>query len=384
MTFAGGLVVESARPGDDAELRRLLRENPMQGAVRVSLEREPSVWLAAAISGSRHHAVVARDPASGRIAATGCRSVYDAWVGGEPCRLGYLSQLRIGAGGRGRRRLLAAGYAALGERRVPDELPFDVTTIVADNRPARRLLGAGLPGLPRYRELERFVTLVLPAWPRLPSRAPRGVVVERGDEAALPEVAAFLDRQARRHQFAPRVSAEALRCPSRSRGLAPGDFLLARRDGVLVGCVAVWDQSGYKQVVVRGYAPRLARFRPWLDLVSRLLGGRGSPRPARRCARPGCRPSAWPGTTRRSAMRSSAPPAGRPRGAAAPPSSSGWPSATPCGPAWRGASAPTATRRCCAPSAGRGTPRWRGWTAGSPTSTSRGSEDPGPPASSGA
>ena len=32
-----------------------------------------------------------------------------------------------------------------------------------------------------------------------------------------------------------------------------------------MGCLALWDQTGFKQVVVRGYAPRLERLRPWIN-----------------------------------------------------------------------------------------------------------------------
>jgi hypothetical protein len=264
------LIVDLARPEDDPEIRRLLRENPMDGAIRVSLEREPNAFLAAAVEGERHATVVARDPDTGRIVGMGTRAVWNAFVNGEPCRLGYLSQLRIDRAARGRRRLIAAGYAALRELRRPDETPFDLTSIIADNDAARRLLGKGVPGLPAYRELSRFVTLVLPAVRPRRGRAP--VTIEPGVSERIPEIADCLVRNRRRFQVAPFFTAEELRSPERSRGLAPRDFRLALRNGEVVGCLALWDQSGFKQAVVRGYAPSLARWRPWINRLPRSLG----------------------------------------------------------------------------------------------------------------
>ena len=58
----------------------MLRENPMQGAVRVSLEREPDAFVAAALEGRPHHTVVARDPSSGRLVGMGHRAVMDVYV----------------------------------------------------------------------------------------------------------------------------------------------------------------------------------------------------------------------------------------------------------------------------------------------------------------
>jgi hypothetical protein len=273
------IVVEPATPEDDPELRRLLRDNPMDGEIRVSLEREPNAFLAAAVEGEPHRTIVARLP-GGEIAGMGSRSVWNVFVNGEPHRLGYLSQLRVDRAYRGRKRLLTAGYDLIRSFRGPDELPFDLTTIIADNEAARRLLSAGLPGLPAYREIEGLTTLVIP----VTSRARKTSMVERGDRAALSEIAACLNLNRRRYQFAPRFTAEDLLSPERSRGLSPEDFFV---DGDARGCLALWDQSGFKQVVVRGYAPRLARWRPWLNRLSPLLG-------TPRLPDPGCLlPHAW-------------------------------------------------------------------------------------------
>ncbi len=60
------------------------------------------------------------------------------------------------------RRLAAEGYGLLLGARQPDELPFDYTSILADNARARRLLEAGLPrGCPGT-PLARYVKLSLP------------------------------------------------------------------------------------------------------------------------------------------------------------------------------------------------------------------------------
>jgi hypothetical protein len=266
----GALLVDLATPADEPAIRRLLRDNPMDGAIRVSLEREPDARLAAAVEGEPHHTVVARDPRTGAVLGMGSRAVWNAFVNGEPRRLGYLSQLRVDRAIRGRPRLLAAGYALLAGLRAPGEEPFDLTSIVADNRVARRLLNAGLPGLPRYRELAPFVTLVLPS-PR-PRRAPRGVRIERGTRESMGEIADCVTRNRRRYQIAPFFTEAELLCRERSRGLAPEDFHCAVVDGRVAGCLAVWDQSAFKQVVVQGYAPRLARWRSWINCLAPLLG----------------------------------------------------------------------------------------------------------------
>jgi hypothetical protein len=273
----GEILIEEATPEDDPELRRLLRDNPMAGEIRVSLEREPNAFLAASVEGQPHRTLVAR--ASDGIVGMGSRATWNAFINGEPCRLGYLSQLRVDRAHRGRKRLLKAGYDLLRSFRGSDEKLFDLTSIVADNEVARRLLGAGVPGLPKYREIEEWSTLVIPTTSRS-KRAAR--MIERGAPDLLGEIAACLERNRRRYQFAPRFSETDLRSPERSRGLEPKDFFLALVGSDVVGCVALWDQSGFKQVVVRGYAPRLARWRPWINRLAPLMETPRLPEPGQR------------------------------------------------------------------------------------------------------
>lgn len=276
-----GLVVELAGPADDAELRRLLRETPMEGAVRLSLEREPDASLAAAVEGDRHHTFVAREPATGRIVGMGSRAVRLGHVNGECVPLGYLSQLRVDPTFRGRLAVLAAGYEMARALRSRDDAEFDLTSIVADNHAARRLLASARLGLPRYREVERFVTVVLPI--RLRGRARRTTLrVERGGPDALEVAAAFLAGHQPRFQFASRFGLEELRSPRRARDLGPADFLLAYEGAHVVGCLAVWDQSGFKQAVIRGYGPPLAKWRPAINAAAALFGYPPLPEPGER------------------------------------------------------------------------------------------------------
>ncbi len=260
--------VELATPADEPDLRRLLRDNPMDGAIRVSLEREPDAVLASSIEGDPHHSVVARHPGDSHVMGMGSRAVVDAFVDGQPARVGYLSQLRVAREARGRRGLLVRGYRRLDALRGPDEAPFDFTTIVADNAPALRLLGRGVPGLPTYRPLETLVTLVLPTWP-----APRSIPgVEVAGEGRVAGVADCLQRNGRRFQLARRWTAADLRSPERCRGLGPDDILVTVQGDRVSGCAALWDQRAFKQVVVRGYSGALARIRPLYNLAAGLLG----------------------------------------------------------------------------------------------------------------
>ena len=75
-------------------------------------------------------------------------------------------------------------------------------------------------------------------------------------------------------KFTPTL-ASATRC----RGLAAEDFIVWPAPDGVRACIALWDQRAYKQTVIRGYSPRLARARPVLNLVAPLAGRPRLPAP---------------------------------------------------------------------------------------------------------
>ncbi|MBM3266420.1 MAG: hypothetical protein FJZ01_02125 [Candidatus Sericytochromatia bacterium] len=272
---SAGLTFDLAAPADEPELRRLMRECHLEGEITLAVEREPDFFLGQTIEGPAHQTLVARDP-EGRIAGMGSRSVREVWIDGHPRRMGYLGQLRLEPAYRGLPRIMRSGWKLLRRLHEEGDVPFYLTSISETNAAARRLLEAGLPGFPTYRPVAELATLVVSTGR---GATVPGTEVTQAEAGDLAEIAELLARYHSAHQFAPIWTAEDLANPERVRGLVPEDFLLVRQAGRLVGCAALWDQRAYKQVRVHGYASHLGRWRPALDLASRMVGLPPLPRP---------------------------------------------------------------------------------------------------------
>jgi hypothetical protein len=263
---AGNLAFAVAQREDEPDIRRLLRDNPLGGWIRLSLEREPDAF-AADFGLSRSHAfIVARDRESGEAVGICERSVRDAFVDGEIRRLPYLGALRVAPAYRHRIRVLRGGFEAVRSLlHKASELPFALTSITADNDKAARVLCADLPALPTYRPAGELATYAI----RTRERAmPPGI--ERATSADLAAIAVLLQRVYRRFQFAPVWHAADLARLIASGGLRIDDVLIMRRGPGLRACLAVWDQSIAKQTVVRGYSPWLRRLRTLVNLAAPL------------------------------------------------------------------------------------------------------------------
>jgi hypothetical protein len=259
-----------AGPGHDPQLRALLREHAMPGWVRLTLEREPDFFVAAAAMGGVSQTIVALEDDG--VVGMGCRSVREVYLNGRAASLGYLSGLRLQPAFR-RGTALARGYRFLRQLHEDGRTAAYVSTIIEDNRDVMALLAGGRAGLPRYRDLGRYVTfaVALGAW--TPGRRPRrDVVVAHAAASELDAVVAFLNEHGCRRQFFPVVHRNDFNSPA-WQGLEPRNVLAGRRaDGRIEGVAACWDQSAYKQTRVVQYRRPLATVRPILNAALRLSG----------------------------------------------------------------------------------------------------------------
>lgn len=270
--FHSDMRFELALCEDEPAIRRLLRRTPIPGDITLSLEREPSAYVANAVASERTQILVAREEDNGEVVAIGVRGVMDWYVNGAPSKIGYLGQLRVDPNHRARPRLLLRGYAKFKELHEADGCTqIYATTIMTDNMPARRVLESPIKGMPSYKHVDDLVTLAITTRTGSP-RPPPGVQIADAGTGDLEEIEQCLARYGSRYQFTPVWSQAVLKDPCRMRDLRVDDFILARRNDKVVGCLALWDQRRFKQAVVRGYSRRLACVRPVANALSRVIG----------------------------------------------------------------------------------------------------------------
>lgn len=250
-----------ATAADEADIRRLLRENPIGGRYVMSLEREPNGLAGTGLPEERKTIILARDGRTGVAVGLCERITRPAFFKGKRCLLPYLGALRIAASHRHRIAILKGGFRAVHEHAMQsDEVPFALTSIAADNTRAR-ILTAGIKGLPRYTRISEYKTLVL-----LPRRGRVDGRIRRTSDGDMPRIAAFLQAELSRYQFAPVWDEVALQL------IGSAQILVYQTNDAVEGCVAVWNQSSFKQTVARGYPPLIAVTRPLINAIAPLTG----------------------------------------------------------------------------------------------------------------
>jgi hypothetical protein len=259
---------------DERELRQVLASSAMEGRISLAFAREPHFFAAPGVDGEFVQVIVGRDRTNGRIVGLGLRAISQRFVNGRVVPVGYLSSLRVLPEYRRQAALVARGYQFLKEQHSDQRTSYYLTTIAADNTTALETIAAGRAGLPRYEPLGNYVTVAISPQHAMRRVRPHDAVVTRvateGDRTAI---VAFLREHGPGRQFFPAYTERDLFTGSGMlQGLRPQDVVMAWRDGRIAGVLGAWDQSAFKQVVVRSYSRSLALGRPFYNWTAAWRG----------------------------------------------------------------------------------------------------------------
>jgi len=248
---------ELATQADDALLRSLLREHPMESWVTMSMEREPS-YFAGMNRFGRDWAVIARDGATS-VGMYAC-SAQDVFVNGASEELGYLGSLRVCSPYRHRLSVVREGYESVRRLARGSAPSMWFTSIATQNAQARRLLEANLKGMPRYQFANELVTLSFSK-----ARGRARSLWKPADLVDLEPMCQFFNEGASEFNFSPVLT------PEKAERTRAG-FYVIKDQGQVVACMALWNQQAFKQVVARGYRRPLGTLLPVYNAIARSAG----------------------------------------------------------------------------------------------------------------
>jgi hypothetical protein len=264
----------------EAALREIMRQTPMPGRIQVAFGREPDFFHGLSVEGKQNQVIVVMDQET--VVAMGCRCIKPVYVNGQRMNLGYLGGLRLLESAR-RGLVLARQYGFLKELHKDGKVPAYLTTIIEDNQEAKAILTSGRAGLPTYIDWGAYWTYAVNLCRR--QKGQRGgvirnshITIERGESAPADRLVSFLNQEGKRRQYFPAIDQEDFGT-GYLRNLTLRDFLVAFRKGEIIGVVAKWDQRGFKQNLICGYAGSLRLFRPTLNALLTLGGFRPLPKP---------------------------------------------------------------------------------------------------------
>jgi len=259
----------------NVELCALMRENSMSGAIEMVLAREGDFFNGQSVQGEKSETIAAVD--ENRIVGMACRCRKSLYMDGRETEVGYLSGLRISEAYR-KSTVLARCFQSL--RQADSErwtVPFYLTTIIDDNHQAKKSLTSGKAGAPKYTDIGGYNShLVFFNRYRSRSRVRDLRRLKKGGEIGLEKIVAFLNREGRKKQFFPALRPEVF-SSDYTRDFKLDDFYVLMDGQEILGVVGKWDQSRFKQPIVRRYRGLTKLTKPIINPLLKLSGYAGFP-----------------------------------------------------------------------------------------------------------
>lgn len=265
-------VFQLADYSHDKEIRDILRTNySMDGNIKLCFTTEPSYFDAINVMGRENYVIVCRDTYNNVITGFGTCSLRQVYINGKVVEIGYLSHLRLKKEYR-RATLLSRGYKFFKDLFSNIRIPLYLTTIFEDNYYAHKILTSQRGDLPYYKEVGRYCTVCV-ALSRKMKKISYGLRIERGSRECLGAIVKFMNEVGKDKQFYPFYKEEDFRSHNGMlRDFKVTDFYLALKNNQIVGILAKWDQSSFRQTEVAGYSFRFKFLRPFWNWGGKIFG----------------------------------------------------------------------------------------------------------------
>jgi len=250
---------------DDDELREIVSKTYMKGEISLSFESEPSFFNSIAILGESQEVLIIRDLENEKIIGFMIKSIKNVFINGHPKKVRYLSSLRLLEEYR-RGRLMHQGFKYL-KSFIDDSNMINFTTIIEDNIFARDMLTSSRAGLPNYLPIGKMKTFIIKPTSRVRYKSKTNIKIEKGiSKFSLKEIINFLNKEGSKKDFFP-VYTEEIFNKSQLRDFDINNLYIAHNETEILGVVGVWDQTRFKQTVVKALSNKYKLLKPFNNYI---------------------------------------------------------------------------------------------------------------------
>ncbi|MBI5207740.1 MAG: hypothetical protein HY934_08110 [Candidatus Firestonebacteria bacterium] len=257
----------------DIQLRKLLENTPMPGAIEVSYCREPNFYHGVDVCGKLNQTIIYEK--DNIVQSMACRYIKPMFINGEVKNFGYLSGLRISADYR-KGVILGKGYNELKNLHSDKKTPGYISTIIENNLPASNILESGRATLPKYKDIGKYYVYMV-FFNRFIKHKRNKCEILDNNKVSLNRIIDFINRYGPERQFFPYYQ-ECDFMSNYTRDFNTKDFLVAVDNSEILGVIGIWDQQKFKQNVISNYNGIYSYAMPFINSCSSVLGFRSFPK----------------------------------------------------------------------------------------------------------
>ena len=238
----------TASPTDGAEILRILESAPAKGNIELLYTRRPDAYESYMKESGEARVFLSRN--GDRAVGTCAEIIREVYIGGKACKAAYVCGLKKDAE--------YGGSVGLGARFLRDlrrdDIDYYFCSVVADNTDAQRMFEKSRR-LIEMKPISDYKTYILN--PKVRIKAPKhSLSFRQATDRDRARLIAFLNTEGKKKDLFP-----VIKTLDAFYNLSIEDFYLLLDGDRIVATAALWNQTEYKQYVVKKYRGmmRLAR-----------------------------------------------------------------------------------------------------------------------------
>lgn len=229
-----------ASPEDGKEILRILESSAVQGGIELVYTRRDDAYASYMKEAGQAHVFVSKD--GERTVGTCAELVRQVYIGGEKRKVAYICGLKKDAAYNG---LVGFGPGFI-KALQHDDVDFYYCSVVTDNVEVQTMFGKGNRAL-SMQPVAEYKTYIFS--PRVRMKASKhGLTFRQATKEDLTDLLAFLNAEGKRKDLFPVIDSL-----EQFHGLTVENFYLLLENNAIVAAGALWDQTGYKQYIVKKY-----------------------------------------------------------------------------------------------------------------------------------
>ena len=246
-----------ASPEDGKDILRILESSAAQGGIELVYTRRDDAYASYMKESGQAHVFISKD--GNRTVGTCAELVRRVYIGGQIRKAAYICGLKKDANYDG---LVGFGPGFI-KALQHDDVDFYYCSVVADNTEAQKMFSKNSRAL-SMRPFAEYKTYIFS--PKVRIKAPKhGLSFRQATEADLPSLLEFLNAEGRKKDLFPVIGSL-----DQFYGLMVENFYLLLEGNQIVATGALWDQTGYKQYIVKKYHGLMSLARIANPLLSAL------------------------------------------------------------------------------------------------------------------
>lgn len=247
-----------ATPEDGAEILRLLESSPAQGNIEIIYTRRPDAYASYQMEPGESRVFVTRN--EGKIIGTQAALIREVYIGGRPAKAAYICGLKKDPEFQGGVGFMGGYRKAL----IREDIDYYFCSVVSDNDQVHEMFRRKNPWM-HMSALQEYTTYILTPHFSYKMRK-EGYVFRQAAKADEQDLFSFLNQEGQKKELFPVIKSLDM-----FYGLEIENFYLLKKSGTIVAAAALWNQTAYKQYVVKKYRG-IMRWARFLNPILSLLG----------------------------------------------------------------------------------------------------------------